>query len=550
MLEQDNRQVGVLDTLRGDGREQVPVLRRRSTGSLEGRNVKIYASTVTFMIFLAAAAVAGLAGSGVKGNEMDKSIRRPAVAGQFYTSDPGALRAEIERLIDAADPQAFEGDVLALISPHAGYVYSGQTAAHGYSLLEKGQFKTVVVISPCHVEHFRFSSIYDGDAYETPLGQVEIDKELSSEIASRSDLVRIAREGHGTGPGGRGEHSLEVQIPFLQVALGDFRIVPVVMGDQSPDVVRALGEALAESLAGRKALIVASTDLSHFHDDASARKLDGEFMRNLEAFDAEGLMSSIASGRTEACGGGPSAAAMAAAAALGGSGCTILDYSNSGDVSGDRGSVVGYVSAVITGAGAGTSSRGREGSIGNDIDRDTRIFLLRYARSVISGNLGIDMEEPERPRDPVLDENRGGFVTLKKDGRLRGCIGYIEAVKPLLDTIGEMALSAAFRDHRFEPVGKEEIDGIAIEISVLSPVREVEDPSVIEVGRHGIIISGGGRRGLLLPQVAVEYGWDRETFLDQTCVKAGLSPGAWKDAGTTIEIFSAEIFSEEDLGLR
>ncbi len=509
----------------------------------------IRAATVG-LVFLLTLAAAGTDGAGLKGSDMVQSIRRPAVAGQFYSSDPKELRREIEQYIGEADPPALEGDIFALISPHAGYMYSGHVAAWGYSLLEENQFETVVLISPCHVEYFRFASIYDGDAYETPLGLVDIDKNLSEEIASRSDLVKIGPDGHGTGPRGRGEHSLEVQIPFLQVTLGDFRIVPIVMGDQSADIVDGLGEALAVALDGRNVLIVASTDLSHFHDDASARKLDGEFIEKLEAFDAVGLMRSISAGKTEACGGGPSAAAMIASTGLGGTGCTVLKYANSGDVSGDRESVVGYVSAVITGVRGSGSSYIQEESVGNDVDRETRIFLLRYARSVIRENLGMETDEIKRPESPILMEKRGGFVTLKKNGRLRGCIGYIDAVKPLLDTVGEMACSAAFSDYRFDPVIKEEVDDLVIEISVLSPVRETKDTSEIEVGRHGIIISGGDRRGLLLPQVAAEYGWDRNTFLDQTCVKAGLAPGAWKDAGTTIEIFSAEIFSEEDMGLR
>ncbi len=509
----------------------------------------IRAATGGIILFLTLAA-AGTSGAGLKGNSMEQSIRKPAVAGQFYTSDPVALRREIEDYIRKADPPEIKGEVLALISPHAGYVYSGQVAASGYALLEEGQFNTVVVISPCHVEFFRFASIYDGDAYETPLGLVEIDKELAENIASHSDLIKIAPDGHGIGPGGRGEHSLEVQIPFLQVALGDFKLVPIVMGDQSSEVVDALGAALAESLAGQNVLLVASTDLSHFHDDGTARNLDSEFIEKLEAYDIDGLKKSISSGKTEACGGGPSSAAMIAASGLGAGTCTILKYANSGDISGDRGNVVGYVSAVISGDRESGSSCIRGGSLGEDVDRDTRIFLLRYARSLIREKLGMETEDIKRPDSPILDEKRGGFVTLKKNGRLRGCIGYIDAVKPLLETINEMAYSAAFNDYRFEPVSREEVDDLSIEISVLSPVRVTEDPSEIVVGKHGIIISAVGKRGLLLPQVAVEYNWDRDTFLDQTCVKAGLPKGAWRKSMTTIEIFSAEIFSEEEMGLR
>jgi AmmeMemoRadiSam system protein B/AmmeMemoRadiSam system protein A len=502
----------------------------------------IRAALRRIIIFVTLAA-AGTNGAGLKGTNMEESIRKPAVAGQFYPSDPAALRKEIEDFLRKAEPHGIPGEIITLISPHAGYMYSGHVAAAGYSLLEKGQFETVVVISPCHVEFFRFASIYDGDAYETPLGRVEVDRELSEKIASLSDFVRIAPDGHGIGRNGRGEHSLEVQIPFLQVALGDFRIVPIVMGDQSQDIVDGLGAALAGALADRNVLIVASTDLSHFHDDGTARNLDGEFIERLEAFDISGLKNSIASGKTEACGGGPSAAAMIAASGLGGSECTILKYANSGDISGDRGNVVGYVSAAISGTRAADPSDG-------DVDRDTRIFLLRHARWVIRDHLGMDSTEIDKPDSPILDEKRGGFVTLKKNGRLRGCIGYIEAVKPLFETVTEMAYSAAFNDYRFEPVDRDEVDELAIEISVLSPVRVIDDPSEIIVGRHGIILSAVGKRGLLLPQVAVEYGWDRDTFLDQTCIKAGLPKGAWRKSMTTIEIFSAEIFSEEELGLR
>jgi AmmeMemoRadiSam system protein A len=291
---------------------------------------------------------------------------------------------------------------------------------------------------------------------------------------------------------------------------------------------------------------VASTDLSHFHSDVEARSLDAEFIENLERYDPDGLVRDLGAGRTEACGGGPTAAAMIASRSLGAKSCTVLKYANSGDVSGDRGSVVGYVSAAITRAAQET---GGSGSTGDEVGEETRIFLLRYARATINEKLGIASPDIEKPDDPLLGEHRGGFVTLKKNGRLRGCIGYIEAVKPLLETVREMALSAAFNDYRFEPVTKDEAADLAIEISVLSPVREA-DASEIEVGRHGIIISGSGRRGLLLPQVAVEYGWDRETFLDQTCVKAGLPPGSWRSGDTVIEIFSAEIFSEEEMGLR
>ena len=513
---------------------------------------------VALAFALAAASVATAPG---KGTTMTEKVRRPAVAGQFYTADPAALRAQIEELLSDARVERPAGEIVALICPHAGYVYSGAVAAAGYSLVAGGPYETVVVISPCHVDFFRYSSIYDGDAYETPLGRIPVDGELAARIAGDSGLIRLGGAGHEIGRNGRGEHSLEVQLPFLQVALGDFRLVPIVMGDQSDAVVDALGAALARELRGKRALIVASTDLSHFHDDRTARSLDGVFIDDISSYDVDGLRAALAEGRTEACGGGPAAAAMIAAEGLGADRCTILKYANSGDVSGDTNNVVGYVAAAITrpaqtGSGAdpvdsaGEDSADTGGSTGHAVPRDARIFLLRFARYVIASELGLDEERPPQPAAPILAERRGGFVTLKKRGQLRGCIGYIEAVKPLVETVEEMADAAAFRDPRFRPVTAREVDDLEIEISVLSPIEKIDDPGAIEVGRDGIIVSADGHRGLLLPQVAVEWGWDRETFLDQTCVKAGLAPDRWRRPGVTIEVFSAEIFSEEELGLR
>ncbi|MBN1884587.1 MAG: AmmeMemoRadiSam system protein B [Candidatus Krumholzibacteriota bacterium] len=508
-----------------------------------------------------AAAAIAVSANAAKGEEgtMERTVRPPVVAGQFYPGDPVRLRRDIEGYLDAVGAADVGGRVVALVSPHAGYQYSGAVAAHGYRLIRGRSYETVVVISPCHVEYFDFSSVFPGAAYETPLGAIPVNREIVELLAGTGGRVRAAMEGHRVVAGGRGEHSLEVQLPFLQVALGQFDLVAIVMGDQSASNVRILGEALGEALAGRNALIVASTDLSHFHAGREAGRLDGVFLDGLRGFSVEQLLSSLSSGGTEACGGGPTAAAMIAAGRLGASRCDVLAYATSGDVTGDHSSVVGYVSAAMIAAGStgdeepqGTKRSSSRGAPGDDagLDDGTRRFLLRLARRTIARALGDDAPLPERPASNVLGEKRGGFVTLKKGGRLRGCIGYIEAVKPLADTISEMAVAAAFDDYRFPPVTADEIDGIEIEISVLSPVVRIADPGRVEVGRHGIIITRGSHRGLLLPQVAVEWNWDRERFLDQTCVKAGLEPGAWRKEGTVIEVFSADVFSERGLGLR
>ncbi len=496
-------------------------------------------------------AVLGAAAPAQKGvRTMDQTVRQPAVAGQFYTENPAALKKEILGYLDAAHPASPGGDPIALVSPHAGYQYSGQVAAYAYKLVAGRAYDVVVVISPSHAEYFAYASVFPGAAYRTPLGDIPVDAGLAKLIASKSkgSLVRLDPHGHETRAMQRSEHALEVQLPFLQVALGDFKLVPIVMGDQSAPVVEALGTALGEALRGKHALIVASTDLSHFHEDGEAKQLDGEFQKRLALFDPDALLGTLSSRSVEACGGGPVVSAMIAARALGATKCVVLRYANSGDVTGDRSSVVGYLAAAMVKETKG--SAGASGAkAGTGLTKNDKVFLLKLARSVIEAECKGSKLTVSAPPSPIMREPRGAFVTLKISGRLRGCIGYIEAIKPLAETIREMAKAAAFSDWRFEPVRTEELPAIELEISVLSPLFEVRDPSTIVVGTHGLVVSRGSHRGLLLPQVPVEWGWNRETFLSETCVKAGLPEGAWKEKGTKIEAFTADVFSERELGL-
>ncbi len=488
-------------------------------------------------------------------NKMEETVRQPAVAGQFYNSDPEALRSAIRDFLSRAEPGRVDGEIIALVSPHAGYPYSGEVAAHGYELVQGKDYSNVVVISPSHYDHFNFSSVFSGRGYLTPLGEIRVNRKISKTLAEKSDMIRISERGHLSSAMGRGEHALEVQLPFLQTVLGNFNLIPIVMGDQNRGTVEELGRALGDVLQGKDVLIVASTDLSHFHSDREARKLDRIFMNKLEDFSPYDLMEAIGTGRTEACGGGPTAAAMMAARMMGADGCEVLTYANSGDITGDTSGVVGYTSAVILKSKSENHSGGqqeegkKDNPGGRELSRDDKIFLLKMTREVIRAEC--EGTEPDIPENssPVMQENRGVFVTIKKDGQLRGCIGYVEAVKSLYQSVKDMAFSAAFRDYRFPPVKAPEVPQLEISISVLSPIFEISDPSNVEVGKHGLIISRGSQRGLLLPQVPVEWSWDRETFLDQTCVKAGLPKGCWKKEGAKIEAFTADVFSEEELGL-
>jgi AmmeMemoRadiSam system protein B len=268
-----------------------------------------------------------------------EEIRPPSVAGVFYPGDPDELAGTIAGMISPGSGEA-GSPVRGIIAPHAGYAYSGRTAARAYGMLARGAYDTVVVVSPSHREFFEGVSVYDGDAYTTPLGRIPVDRELRAALLAAAPCVRASGAGH------REEHAVEVHLPFLQTVLGAFSLLPLVIGHQTPETCFALGEALATVLRDRRALLVASTDLSHFHTDREAREIDAVMIGDVRLFDSEGLMSHLSDGTTEACGGGPAVAVMTALKRLGAHRLEVVEYATSGDVTGDRRSVVGYMSAV------------------------------------------------------------------------------------------------------------------------------------------------------------------------------------------------------------
>jgi len=496
---------------------------------------------------------------------MNSDIRQPAVAGSFYPGEPSELAKMIARMLAETERPAVDGDIVGLVVPHAGYVYSGPVAASGFKAIQGLNYKDVIVIAPCHVEAFPGAAVYPGKAYRTPLGDIEINKELSEKIAKGSKMVELSDKGHRfTGRGG--EHSLEVELPFLQTMLDDFNFVAVVMGSQDMQTCRGLAESIYESCKNRNdVLLVASSDLSHFHDYNTATTLDSQVVDLINNYDYNQLYTELEQRKIEACGGGPIIAVMIASQMMGAGSARVVKYANSGDVSGDKSSVVGYLAAIF--------SKGDEDSKVYEIDEDVsssdsdetggmeinpasavdfglnndeRQFLLKLARESIEAVLEKRQLQPDITKyTGVLTEKRGAFVTLTIDGRLRGCIGYIQAVKPLYETIAEMAVQAAFHDPRFPSLTKSEFNSIDIEISVLTPMIIEKNPENVVVGRDGLYIVRGYNSGLLLPQVPVENSWDRETFLNQTCIKAGLPPGTWKEAETQIYRFQADIFGGE-----
>ena len=465
-------------------------------------------------------------------------VRPAAVAGSFYPSDPKELADMVDGFLARADAPALEA--VALVAPHAGYPYAGQVAAYSYATLKGRKIDRVVLIAPSHYEAFGFSSVYDGSAYTTPLGQVPVDRAFAAKLASLSPLIRLSGTGHTPAPG-KMEHSVEVHLPFLQRTLGQFQLVPIIMGDQSYEMCRALGMALAKLVPGTNTLIVASSDLSHYHRYDDAVKMDRKTLKGIEEWDYLSMSRNFDQRIWEACGGGPIIAAMIAAERLGAAHARVLQYANSGDVTGDKSQVVGYGAAAFVKNTGG--SAGREAPFA--LSRQDKAELLKIARqSAESAVKEGRTYEPPAPQSEALNQERGAFVTLKERGELRGCIGYVAPIKPLYITVRDVARFAALEDMRFKPVGARELPLLEYEISVLSPMRRVLDPKEITVGEHGLLIREGRYEGLLLPQVPVEQHWDRGEFLEEVCHKANLPRGAWKSADADLFRFTALVFGE------
>ena len=470
-------------------------------------------------------------------------VRPAAVAGSFYPADAAHLTAAIDQMLVQAFPAELAGPVVGLVAPHAGYLYSGPVAASAYATLRGRKFSRVVVIAPSHCESFSFSSIYDGDAYATPLGALPVDRAFARRLEQASSSLRLSSHGHAP-IGERAEHAIEVQLPWLQYLLGDFQLLPIVMGEHSYEASRALGVALAAQMAEDDTLLVASSDLSHYHPYEEAVAMDHKTLGALADWDYFSMARNLESRLWEACGGAPIVAAMIAAERLGANKAQVLQYANSGDTAGSRDRVVGYGAAALV----KSEAAGAEEEMYSLSDAEKAALLTLARQSVEQAVREKRAVEPAAPHLPALLQERGAFVTLHKWGQLRGCIGFTSARKPLYLTVRDTAVLASLRDPRFSPVAVSELPDLDYEISVLSPLRKVLDASRIVVGRDGLLIKRGEREGLLLPQVPSEQGWDRETFLAHTCHKAGLPPHAWKDDETDIFSFTAAVFGEKKQG--
>ncbi|SRR5260221_9789592 len=433
----------------------------------------------------------------------DPEVRPAAVAGMFYPEEPRELADEVAAYLDGTE-EALQapGFPKALVVPHAGYVYSGPVAASAYDLLRpaRGIVRRVVMLGPCHRVPVRGLALPHARAFATPLGRIPLDEEGVRAIRDLPQVVESAAT-HAE------EHALEVQLPFLQKVLGDFSLVPLVVGDAAPEKV---AEVLDRLWGGAETLVVISSDLSHYHAYDRAREIDRATVRAILDFD-----SGIS--HDQACGATP-VAGMLIAAKRRGLAARLLDCRNSGDTAGDRHRVVGYASFALGGDGEGYGAEhGRK--------------LLQIARASIAGALGAGPAGAPEADETWLRESRATFVTLTQGVELRGCVGALEAQRPLAEDVAANARAAAFEDGRFDPLTLEEFARTGIEVSLLSTPKTLAFDDHADLlrklrpGVDGVILEqvDEGRRGTFLPQVWEDLS-DPEQFIARLKHKAGIAP--------------------------
>ena len=481
---------------------------------------------------------------------VDQEVRAPAVAGQFYPSDPAKLKLAVQRFLKDA-VQASVEKPLALVVPHAGYIYSGQIAADAYRQASGRAYDVVVILGTNHTSiNFAGISVWPRGAYQTPLGEMPVDESVAAALLAedKNCTANLASQLQ--------EHSVEVQVPFIQVLFPAAKIVPVVVGRPDLEMCTRFGAVLAKVLKGRKPLIVASSDLSHYPAYEDANKTDRKTLSALVQLDPKLfaaatrrlLSQNVSNLDTCACGEAPILAAIAAAKSLGATRGVVVSYANSGDAAiGDRSRVVGYGAVVLTTgpAGSDTKALNRRVSLPSPgpLSASDRKALLALARETISRFLSTETMPLPRGFSPRLQSLQGAFVTLRSSGELRGCIGHMPADFPLAQTVGTVAAQAAFNDPRFKALTESELPTVEIEISVLTPMKPVASADSIQVGRDGVVLVKGNQSAVFLPHVAVENKWGRDEMLDNLCLKAGLPRGAWKQ-GAHFLVFQAEVFSE------
>ena len=474
-------------------------------------------------------------------------IRSSVIAGSWYPDDPSELARMADGFLDGGERGSCAQLPLALVAPHAGYVYSGAAAGQAFAQVRDCPVRRVWVLAPSHRLPLKGVGLYTDDAFRTPLGDLPLDHAVLDRLA-RHDGFDWLRSGDG------GEHSLEIELPILQRALGAFELVPLLLGRFDDGTARSIAEVLRQEL-GPGDLLVISTDFTHYgtrfgyapfagSSDLRTRidDLDHGAWKHVAEPDPERLYAYLQQTGATICG---RSGLLVLAALLGPQGrASELVYTSSGAMTGDWANSVSYLAGRAD--GAPWSGRGPQTGVARLVSAETGALLLELAERSLQhwfeeGSL-LEVDPSTLPSDAstVL----GAFVTLQKGDRLRGCIGEITATRPAWQAVIARAVDAAVHDPRFSPVTASELPSLHLDISLLGPSRKVAGPRSVIVGRHGVVLSRGTRRATYLPQVGPEQGWDRNTMLAHLARKAGLPPDAVAEA--QIEVYEAQVIREPD----
>jgi MEMO1 family protein len=470
--------------------------------------------------------------------------RQPVAAGSFYTANPTELKSQLNDFFSSSK-KTVDKEIAGIIVPHAGYVFSGQVAASAYAQIDPDKtYSQIFILGTCHHALLEGASVYNRGNYVTPLGTVEVDTATANELIRKSRLFVYSPEADTP------EHSIEVQLPFLQFRLKNkFKIVPIVVGTQSAETCKKLA-AVLKPYFNEKTLFIVSSDFSHYPSYSNAEIVDKTTGDAIMANSPANFIMALAKNEsknipnlaTSCCGWSPVLTFLDISSENPGIKVRHLKYSNSGDTPyGDKSQVVGYHSFVFT------REAEKNPDTGFSLTPEEKGKLIGLARKAILSYLDekkiIEVSPAKYPGN--LQIPCGAFVTLNKNGELRGCIGRFLATEPLYEVVQQMAIAAAFEDSRFNPVRKEEMKNIDIEISVLTPLKKIKSIDEFELGKQGIYMAKGSRSGTFLPQVEEQTGWTKEEFLGHCSQdKAGIGWNGWKDAD--LYTYEALVFGEKE----
>jgi AmmeMemoRadiSam system protein B/AmmeMemoRadiSam system protein A len=469
--------------------------------------------------------------------------RQPAVAGSFYPSDPFEIQRMLKSFFAKAPARVAGPDVLAIISPHAGYVFSGEVAAAAFNQVDPDkEYKTVFIIGSSHRNAFSGASVYSVGNYSTPLGTVNTNLETAQKLAIENKVLAFDPQYH------RYEHSIEVQVPFLQFFLKkDFSIVPILLGTQDPKTCEQIANAL-KPYFNPENLFVISTDFSHYPEYKAAFITDQQIADAIVTNNPDKFLYAVESctkkkveNLATGCCSWPSVVTlMYLTEEMPGISYKQVLYKNSGDSEyGEKDRVVGYYALSVFKQKANTIVL--TASDRKELHRIARTTIITYLQEGQTPSV-----DSETLSDALLTK-AGAFVTLKKAGNLRGCIGHFEADNPLYKIVQQMAIASATKDYRFDKVSPAEMKLIDIEISVLTPMQKISNVNTIRLGTDGIYIKKGSRSGTFLPQVATDTGWSQEEFLGHCARdKAGIGWDGWKDKDAEIFVYQAFVFGEKE----